>query len=84
MFRKKSEKEHEDKLNGLQEKFAEGTAALQQSIGGVTNQVASQVEKVRRNALLDRVCQMIPRNDCSDKKSLSLLSFFVFTCVCRC
>ena len=49
MFRKKSEKEYQDKLNGLQQKFAEGTTALQHSIGGVTNQVASQVEKVRRS-----------------------------------
>ena len=46
-IRKKSEKEYEDKLDSVQEKLAVATATLQQSIGSITNQVASQVEKVK-------------------------------------
>ena len=49
LCRKKSEKDYGEKLDNVHEKLAVATATLQQSIGGVTNQVASQVEKVTLN-----------------------------------
>ncbi len=47
MTRKKTERELEEKIEELQEKLGMATATLQQSVGGVSGQLAAQVEKVR-------------------------------------